>query len=55
MKCPYCEYSTIVVDVFNDVDCVIRRRKCLKCKKQFNTVEIDQDYYDKLSKKGKTK
>ena len=51
MKCPYCgDGETLVMDSRPTVDHVKRRRKCLLCGVRFNTIEIDQDMFDRQVK-----
>lgn len=52
MTCPVCNGDTKVVDTRCHDDSVYRRRMCLECGHRFNTVEIDQDYYDILTRGG---
>ena len=52
MKCPVCASKTKVNDSRVNVDTVDRRRECLGCGYRFNTVELDQDMYENLLKKG---
>ena len=51
MNCPNCGGKTHVVDSRPNEDSVERRRECVECKIRFNTIEIDADYYEKLSGK----
>lgn len=52
MACPVCGERTEVVDSRSDGESVTRRRKCLECFYRFNTVEIDEDLYKKISKES---
>jgi transcriptional regulator NrdR family protein len=45
MNCPVCGGDTCVVDSRRNADNIKRRRKCLACKYQFPTLEIEEDDY----------
>ena len=51
MLCPVCEGKTTVKDSRKEVDCINRRRECIKCGFRFNTVEVDADYFNFLQRK----
>ena len=49
MTCPKCSNEkTKIVDSRADEDSVWRRRECQGCGYRFNTIEIDEDYYERL-------
>lgn len=48
MTCPECGEKTVVVNSKAEDDSVWRRRECLCCKHRFNTIEIDEDLYERL-------
>ena len=50
MTCPKCGEKTRVIDCAADEDSVWRRRECTCCKYRFNTLEIDEDLYERLVK-----
>ena len=52
MTCPVCDSDTKVIDTRCHDDSVYRRRMCKECGYRFNTIEIDQDYYDILKRCG---
>lgn len=52
MTCPICGGDTKVPDTRCLGDSVSRRRMCVECGYRFNTIEIDRDYYDILTKRG---
>lgn len=43
MTCIYCGGDTKVIDTCGGTDEIIRRRRCLTCRKTFYTVESDID------------
>jgi len=51
MNCPICGGQTCVVDSRPNEDSTRRRRECAECKHRFSTVEIDVDYYARLTDK----
>lgn len=48
MTCPICGGETKVVDSRSELDCVHRRRVCVKCKYSFMTNEIEDDLRKRL-------
>lgn len=49
MTCPKCNNEiTKVVDSRADDESVWRRRECQGCGYRFNTIEIDEDYYERM-------
>lgn len=50
MTCPECGEKTVVVNSKAYEDYIWRRRECVCCKLRFNTVEIDEDLYERLVK-----
>ena len=57
MTCPRCNEKTKVIDSQSEDGCVRRRRVCSHCDYRFFTVEIDEDYYERMAKakEGKRK
>lgn len=51
MTCPKCNGKTKVIESITEDDSITRRRKCIECDYRFNTVEIDKDLYERLSKR----
>ena len=51
MTCPKCNEKTKVIESITEDDSITRRRECTKCGYRFNTVEIDKDLYERLSKR----
>ena len=52
MTCPKCNNEkTKIVDSRADEESVWRRRECQGCGYRFNTIEIDEDYFEKVVKK----
>lgn len=52
LLCPVCGGKTEVTDSRSDCESVRRKRKCMDCGYKFNTVEIDEDLYKKISKES---
>lgn len=52
MTCPKCNGKTKVIESTIDDDSITRRRACAECGYRFNTVEIDKDLYERLSKRS---
>jgi transcriptional regulator NrdR family protein len=50
MNCPVCGGDTCVVDSRRKADSIKRRRRCLKCKYQFATLEVNADGFDLMIK-----
>ena len=50
MNCPNCGGDTCVVDSRRNADSIKRRRRCLKCKYSFATLEVNADGFDMLTK-----
>lgn len=53
MNCPVCNGTTGVVDSRPDEESVHRRRRCFDCGYRFNTIELDEDQWDKKQQKPK--
>ncbi len=52
MTCPKCGSENLeVIRTTDEVDHIIRRRKCQDCGYRFNTIETDTDVYDRVNKK----
>ena len=54
MTCPKCSSETVVRDTSVREDSVIRKRKCKVCGYHFKTVEVDEDYFLKITERRKT-
>jgi transcriptional regulator NrdR family protein len=52
MTCPVCGGSTKVYDSRPDIDCVRRRRVCVRCGHNFITLEIDEDWLQKMIRRS---
>lgn len=50
MTCPVCFGYTKVIDSRKRIDHVLRQRKCILCGYTFNTIETDEDLYQRLEK-----
>lgn len=50
MTCPNCFEKTKVIDSRHEDDFIRRRRVCTNCNYRFFTVELDEDYYERLAK-----
>jgi transcriptional regulator NrdR family protein len=50
MNCPVCGGDTCIVDSRRKADSVKRKRRCLACKYQFCTLEVNADGFDMLTK-----
>lgn len=50
MTCPKCFEKTKVIDSRHEEDYIRRRRVCSNCNHRFFTIEIDEDYYEKMVK-----
>lgn len=48
--CPVCGYDTEVSDsrYRERTGIIVRSRKCLNCKREFKTVEIEREIFDRL-------
>lgn len=55
MTCPKCNAKARVIETRCEDDYVRRRRVCSECNYRFFTVEIDEDFYERLAnaKEGK--
>lgn len=54
MTCPKCAGETVVRDTSDREDSVIRKRQCKECGHRFKTVEVDEDFFKKLTERRKT-
>lgn len=50
MTCPKCNAKARVIETRCEDDYVRRKRVCSKCNYRFFTIEIDEDYYERLAK-----
>lgn len=48
MTCPKCNAKARVIETRCEDDYVRRKRVCSKCNYRFFTVEIDEDFYERL-------
>ncbi len=53
MTCPKCSGKTEVCDTFLREDSVLRRRRCRECGHVFRTLEVDEDFYIKMTERRK--
>lgn len=51
MTCPVCGAKTIVTNTRSKTDSLERRRVCLKCGFKFRTVEVDKDYFERITRR----
>lgn len=49
MTCPKCNAKARVIETRCEDDYVRRRRVCSECNYRFFTVEVDEDYYERLA------
>lgn len=54
MTCPHCGSGSVVIHTEYFEDYKRRRRECRECHSRFNTVEIDEDVYRKMTPVVKT-
>lgn len=52
MTCPVCGGNTKVYDSRPEIDCVRRRRACMRCGNNFVTLEIDEDWLQKMTRRS---
>lgn len=50
MTCPKCNARARVIETRCEDDYVRRKRVCSECNYRFFTVEIDEDFYERLVK-----
>lgn len=55
MLCPKCFSRTIVFQTRTRSDSIIRQRKCLNCSHVFKTIELDLDYYERITQRNGSK
>lgn len=53
MTCPVCEGKTGVIDSRPEPDCICRRRECKVCGFRFDTIELDEDLFERIVKDDK--